>query len=115
MPITLAVSDDFPSVREDIATVVFRVVQEAVSNSLRHSGASRIAVSLEAGEGKIRLRIEDDGCGFEVREVRARALRGEHLGLLGLDERVIAVGGTARLDSAPGKGTRLHVEIPYGG
>ena len=115
VPITLAVSDDFPSVREDIATVVFRVVQEAVSNSLRHSGASRIAVSLEAGEGGIRLRIEDDGCGFEVREVRARALRGEHLGLLGLDERVIAVGGTARLDSAPGKGTRLHVEIPYGG
>jgi len=112
MPIRLTVSDDFPQLKPDVETVIFRVSQEAVSNSLRHAGASGISITLGVAGDEIRLVVEDDGKGFEVDEVRARALRGEHLGLLGLDERAISVGGVARLDSAPGRGTRVSVTIP---
>jgi signal transduction histidine kinase/streptogramin lyase len=115
IPIELAVSDHFPQLPSELETVVFRVSQEAISNSLRHSGASRIEVTLAATGDELSVAVEDDGCGFDVDEVRTRAMRGEHLGLLGLDERVIAVGGTARLESTPGRGTRLSVRIPLPG
>ena len=94
--------------------MVFRACQEAVSNSLRHSGASRISVSLSIEGEHLVVVTEDDGGGFDVAEARVRAMRGEHLGLLGLDERVNAVGGTVRLESGQGAGTRLRIRIPVG-
>lgn len=112
VPIELTVSDDFPDLPPEMETVIFRVSQEAISNSLRHADATRIQVAVGYADGELRVRIEDDGCGFDVDEVRNRAMRGEHLGLLGLDERVIAVGGTAKLDARPGRGTQLSVRIP---
>jgi signal transduction histidine kinase len=112
IPIELKVSAEFPALDGDLETTLFRVIQEAVSNSLRHSGASRVSVSLTAEYGELRVVIEDDGCGFEVDVVRSRAHKGEHLGLLGLDERVTAAGGTVKLESEPGAGTRLRVRIP---
>jgi signal transduction histidine kinase/ligand-binding sensor domain-containing protein len=112
VPLSLTVSDDFPDLPPELETVIFRVTQEAISNSLRHADATRIRVALDFADGELGVVIEDDGCGFDVDEVRARAMRGEHLGLLGLDERVIAVGGTAKLDARPGHGTRLSVRIP---
>lgn len=112
LPVTLVVADEFPSLSEAVETVAFRACQEAVSNSLRHSGASRVKVSLSVQEDMLALLIEDDGCGFDVDEARVRAMRGEHLGLLGLDERVNSVGGTVRLESEPGTGTLLRIRIP---
>jgi signal transduction histidine kinase/ligand-binding sensor domain-containing protein len=112
LPVTLDVADELPSLTEAVATVAFRTCQEAVSNSLRHSGASRVKVSLSVQDDTLALLIEDDGCGFDVDEARVRAMRGEHLGLLGLDERVNSVGGTVRLESEPGTGTLLRIRIP---
>jgi signal transduction histidine kinase/ligand-binding sensor domain-containing protein len=114
LPVTLDVADDLPSLSEAVETVAFRACQEAVSNSLRHSGASRVRVSLSVQDDMLVLLIEDDGCGFDVDEARVRAMRGEHLGLLGLDERVNSVGGTVRLESEPGTGTQLRIRIPLG-
>jgi signal transduction histidine kinase len=112
--IDFSVPDDMPLFPEHIETVAFRVSQEAVSNSLRHSGASHVSVSLSLEDDDLLLTIEDDGCGFDVDEARVRAMRGEHLGLLGLDERVNAVGGRVRLESEPGRGTLLRIRLPVG-
>ena len=69
-------------------TTVFRVIQEAVSNALRHARAGTIRVSLRDEPDALLLAIEDDGIGFDPEAVSQRAKRGEHLGLLGMTERV---------------------------
>ena len=112
MDIRLEVADGFPALPPTIETVLFRAIQEAVSNALRHASASRIDVGLFHVDGAVEVEIRDDGRGFDVDGVRQRALRGEHLGLLGVDERVNSVGGSVRLESAPGRGTVLHVRVP---
>jgi len=94
-------------------TTVFRVVQEAVNNALRHARASSIRVSLQSEPEALLLTIEDDGVGFDPEAVSQRAKRGEHLGLLGMTERVKSAGGTITLDSRPGSGSRVAVRIPY--
>ncbi len=94
-------------------TTVFRVVQEAVRNALRHAEARSIRVTLWAAPDAVRLAIEDDGGGFERDAVNQRVKRGEHLGLLGMTERVKNDGGTIVLDSRPGAGSRIEVRIPF--
>ncbi len=94
-------------------TTVFRVVQEAVSNALRHSGAKHLRVVLRAEAGALDLLIEDDGVGFDPEIVGRRMKRGEHLGLLGMTERVRNAGGTIRFDSRAGGGSRIEVRLPY--
>jgi signal transduction histidine kinase len=96
---------------------VLRVAQEALHNALRHSGASGIQVELLAvGTGKgtgrgARLRVRDDGQGFAPDQVR-RA--GRHLGLVSMRDRASGVGGTLRIDSSPGRGTVVELEVPGG-
>lgn len=98
--------------RPEVRTTVFRIIQEAVSNAIRHASASSIHVSL-CTEGKFMLvRIEDDGCGFDAVAINERIRRGEHLGLLGMHERVLGVGGSFTLDSKPGSGSLIHAKVP---
>jgi signal transduction histidine kinase len=94
-------------------TTVFRIVQEAVSNALRHAGARVISVTLEAQPDALRLVVADDGVGFDPDVVGQRIRRGEHLGLLGMTERVRNAGGTIELESRPGAGSRIEVQLPY--
>jgi signal transduction histidine kinase/ligand-binding sensor domain-containing protein len=96
-------------------TTVFRVVQEAICNALRHARAAVIRVALQGEPGSMRLLIEDDGVGFDPAAVSQRAKRGEHLGLLGMTERVRNAGGTITLDSRPGAGSRIDIRIPFTG
>ena len=114
LPVELDVGGELPPLSEAVGTVAFRTCQEAVSNALRHAGASRVTVSLAQQDDTLLLVIEDDGRGFDVEEARVRAMRGDHLGLLGLDERVNSVGGTVRLESGPRAGTVLRIRIPLG-
>jgi signal transduction histidine kinase len=95
-----------------IELAAFRIVQEAVCNCARHARPSRVAVRVEATGGMLRLEIEDDGVGFDVREISARARAGEALGLAGMRERAEIVGGSFHLDSEPGRGARVVAEIP---
>ena len=94
-------------------TTVFRVVQEAVSNVLRHADASTIRVLLRDESDVLHVVIEDDGVGFDPEVVGRRIRRGEHLGLLGMTERVRSAGGTIDLDSRPGGGSRIAVHLPF--
>ncbi|MER7990080.1 GAF domain-containing sensor histidine kinase [Streptomyces noursei] len=97
-----------PNAQEE---AMLRVAQEALHNALRHSGAGRVEVSLTRfGQGAL-LRIADDGCGFDTRVVR-RA--GRHLGLVSMRDRAGGVGGTLTVESEPGTGTTVEMEVPGG-
>ncbi len=91
---------------------IFRLIQEAVNNALRHAQATAIRVSLRDNEGMLLLVVEDDGIGFDREAVAQRAKRGEHLGLLGMTERARSAGGSIVLDSRPGSGSRIEVRLP---
>jgi len=94
-------------------TTVFRLVQEAINNALRHAHATVIRVALQDEPAAMRLLIEDNGVGFDPGAVNQRVKRGEHLGLLGMTERVNNAGGTITLESRPGAGSRIEVRIPF--
>ena len=94
----------------DLETVLYRVTQETLNNVGKHSGASRVTVSLEAENGSVHLRINDDGVGFDP-AAAAKLLSEGHFGLAGMRERVEMVGGHLTIESAPGKGTSVAVEM----
>lgn len=89
--------------------MVFRMVQEAVTNALRHADASRLDVALHEVAGGMNVEVRDDGRGFDVAQARAD---GGGFGLLGMRERVHELGGTFAIDAAPGRGTRVSAFIP---
>ena len=97
---------------DHIELAAFRIVQEAVSNCARHARPTQVGVHVTAADGVLHLEIEDDGVGFDVVEVAARARTGEAVGLEGMRERADIAGGTFRVDSVPGHGTRVLAEIP---
>jgi PAS domain S-box-containing protein len=90
----------------------FRIVQEAVTNALRHARPMRLIVRLGQTEGGIEIYVADDGRGFVVEEARRRALQSGHLGLSVMEERVAALSGTLEVTSAPGEGTTVSVRVP---
>jgi two-component system sensor histidine kinase UhpB len=95
-----------------VETVLFRVLQEAITNVVKHSGADRVGVVLEAMDGEVRLIVEDNGRGFALDSHAAHALGLKHLGLLGMRERLALVGGRLEVESAPGDGTTVYVCVP---
>jgi signal transduction histidine kinase len=99
------VSEDLP---DPVKTCVYRVVQEALHNCEKHSGARTVRVRVSQSEGALTAEVEDDGRGFTVNEQGAR--RG--LGLLGMRERASIAGGSLTIDSAPGRGARIRLRIP---
>ncbi len=95
-----------------LETVCFRVVQEAFTNVLRHAHATRCWINLVLRDGEVQITVGDDGRGFDVGDARRRALAGESLGLLSLQERVQLFGGQIAIDAAPGRGTTIRVRFP---
>ncbi|MBE2272586.1 MAG: sensor histidine kinase [Anaerolinea sp.] len=93
----------------DMEIVLYRVIQESLTNILRHARAARVSVFIERSDKHINLSVVDDGCGFDLARVLASKERG--LGLLGIQERIELLGGTLRLESQPGQGTRVEVEL----
>jgi two-component system, NarL family, sensor histidine kinase UhpB len=98
-----------PSVQDlpqEVELVIYRVAQEALTNAARHSGAKRIDVSLGRVDSRVVLEVSDDGKGFAFAE------EGKGLGLSGMRERALLVDGTLEIDSRPGKGTTVRLEVP---
>ncbi|HEX9944949.1 MAG TPA: GAF domain-containing sensor histidine kinase [Thermoanaerobaculia bacterium] len=93
-----------------VETALYRVVQEAVTNVVRHAAATRIDVLVERRDGRVVVMVEDDGKGF----ASATAGGAECLGLIGMRERAEALGGTLTIESAPGEGTTIAVEVACG-
>ena len=96
----------------EIETACFRVVQEAVTNTVRHADARRVTVALEKNPGALELIVRDDGRGFDVAAARQRASLGRSLGILGMEERIRLLGGTLTITAAPEHGTEILVRVP---
>ena len=95
-------------------TVLFRVVQEALTNVAKHAHAKRVTVRLESTPRFVQVDVEDDGTAFDVERVFT-SRRHRRLGLLGMRERLEMVGGTFAITSTPGKGTHVTAQVPFRG
>ena len=94
----------------DLTLCLFRIVQEAIQNALKHSHAENVSVHLSGSSDSLSLTVMDDGIGFDV-----DAMRGQGLGLISMGERVEAFGGTFNIQSSPRRGTRHEVVVPVVG
>jgi signal transduction histidine kinase len=94
----------------DMETVLYRIVQEALTNVVRHAKATQVDVVLTVRGDKLLVIIEDDGNGFNPEDVPPEG----HLGLFGMRERVEMIDGKLVIESAPGEGTTIIVEVAYG-
>lgn len=99
------------SLSEDIEITLYRVVQEAILNAVRHGNAEQITVLVNRNENTLRVMVEDDGVGFKPERVLDQSPE-KSLGILGMQERVELIGGTFNLESSPGEGTRVQVNVP---
>jgi len=95
-----------------IEVVVFRIVQEAINNVARHSGATEAVITLSRTEKTVTAVVRDNGRGFNLEETTRYADGSGGLGLLGMQERAELVGGTLTIQSAQGAGTEIRLEIP---
>ena len=93
---------------DEYKTCVYRVVQEALRNCCRHARARRADIRLSATAQRLFLEVQDDGIGFDPAHDKG-------LGLLGIEERVSHIGGTVQVDSLPGQGTSIRLELPLNG
>jgi len=112
--IELEAPEDLPRLGPEAETACFRIAQEALTNILRHAGATRVRIVLEVDAGQFCLDVSDDGRGFDVAAAQARALAGTSLGLVGMSERAALAGGEIRLVSREGDGTHLCARFPLG-
>ncbi len=94
------------TVSPEVDITVFRILQEIITNILRHASAEHVSVELFVSDGTLTLSVEDDGVGFDP------GAKSAGVGLTGLRERAGLVGGTIRFDSEPGEGTHILLEVP---
>ena len=99
------VPDDLP---DDVALALFRVMQEALGNAVRHAAVCRVSVSLGGSRDEIHLDVTDEGVGFDPEAAR----RSQGLGLIGMRERLSLVDGECLIASRPGAGTRIRARVP---
>lgn len=96
----------------ELETVCFRIVQEALTNTLRHAGASHVSVELRLEGDQLQLNVTDDGRGFDVSQARSHSLETGHAGLFGMEERATLAGGLLQLQSTPGHGATIRAAFP---
>ncbi|HZD04878.1 MAG TPA: sensor histidine kinase [Longimicrobiales bacterium] len=109
LQLRLRVADDLHELPTEVQTAVYRILQEAVTNAIRHAEASTLTVRLVAEGGHLVLGVQDDGRGFRP------ARGGVHLGLLIMRERAEMVGGAVQISSSPGDGTVVTALFPRRG
>jgi signal transduction histidine kinase len=102
----LKMDGDFDTLPDKYRTCVYRIVQEAMTNCMRHAQAKTIRITVSAGDGQLRVLVTDDGVGLDP------ARRRNGLGLRGIDERVKELQGHVAITQQPGKGTTLTVQLP---
>lgn len=97
---------------KDLRLTCFRIVQEALNNVVRHSGATEAFVSLIARGGWIQITIKDNGRGFDLEKAKKEALEGKSFGLFGMIERAKVKGEKLSIKTEMGKGTEIKAELP---
>ena len=94
----------------DVETNLFRIVQESLTNIAKHSRASKVTITLREQGGRIKITITDNGIGFDPVVISQPGER-RGLGLIGMKERAESLNGRLDIDSSPGKGTRISIEV----
>lgn len=111
IPFQADIREPLPPLTHEMSYSIYRIAQETLGNIARHAQASRFSVRLCACHGPLELEIEDDGVGFDPKNVPG----GAALGLLNIEERVRHLGGELSIESSPGHGTRFRIEFPLSG
>jgi PAS domain S-box-containing protein len=101
-----------PRPHPTIETACFRVVQEALTNVVRHAQACQVWVEVQQHDSALLLHVRDDGIGFDLNAARAQAAQGKGLGLVGMEERVRLAGGQMEIVTEPGRGTEIRARFP---
>ncbi len=91
---------------------VYRFVQEAFTNVQKHAQASRIDMTMVISDEQMTIQIVDDGIGFDMEELKEKMAKGDHFGIIGMRERVEMLEGRFEMNSAPGQGTEINLNIP---
>jgi signal transduction histidine kinase len=110
LTVQLRLPHEMPRLAPEVETLLFRIVQEGLTNVAKHAAALSVVVSVHCCDNALSISIEDDGCGFDVDAKWASAQTG--WGLLGIRERTQLLGGTVTIESEIGHGTRVRVRIP---
>lgn len=112
--ITLTLDEDNLKcqLKPEVETALYRILQEALNNIMRHADASEISIMLHYNENACEVTVLDNGRGFNISEINANGKGARGLGLLGMQERVMQCGGQIEIISQPGTGTRIHIRIP---
>jgi signal transduction histidine kinase len=105
--VEVQVAEDLPELSPEVEHGLYRIVEEALRNTSQHAGASRVSIDLSQCDHHVEMAIRDDGCGFDNRS----ALQADHYGLRGIRERAEAMGAILTIDSQPGQGTTIHLEL----
>lgn len=103
----LDLPEDLPELNHEVQVAIYRSVQEALHNVIKHARARNCFVRLAAGSGRVTLAVEDDGTGFSPGVAQQRGF-----GLTGMRERAAALGGSMKIRSEPAKGTRIRITVP---
>lgn len=98
-----------------VATALYRIVQEALTNIAKHAAAKTVSIILERRPSEVQMTVTDDGCGFDVETTLRTSPTSNRLGLYGMRERAVLLGGSMTIESKPGKGTTISVQIPLEG
>ena len=107
----LVAADSMTALPRERELALFRAAQEGITNVLRHARATRLVITIDVGEHEVRLTVDDDGIGPPTRAHLAEQERGGHVGLVGMRERLVALGGRVSLDASPIGGSRLSVRM----
>jgi signal transduction histidine kinase len=99
----------------EVETTIYRIVQEALLNAARHASCTHIDVLLQVRDGQLSVIIEDNGCGFDVDQIFGKEHSQTKLGLYGMKERAELVGGDLEIESKPGKGCTIYLNVPFQG
>jgi signal transduction histidine kinase len=105
--VSLHLNGRFDSLPDAYRTCVYRAVQEAMTNCMRHATARSLAITVDGDDDTLFVSVSDDGAGFDPARPR------EGLGLRGIEERVAELGGSLDIDTARGRGTRLTIRLPW--
>jgi signal transduction histidine kinase len=106
--VNFACNSSIDSVPVNFNIGLFRILQESLTNIARHAAAKQVMVSLDMEKPAVTLKIKDDGCGFDINTIGKK----KTLGLMGMKERTIMMGGVYEIDSQPGNGTTITLKVP---
>jgi len=111
--ITVGGNGDVGALDLQLQAMLFRVIQEALSNIYKHSRATEASVTINVGPAQVEVEVRDNGCGFDVGKLHSLPQAGRHCGIFFLRERVALAGGELDIDSQVGRGTILKIKVPH--